>query len=296
VRGIIVAGGTGSRLWPITRAVSKQLIPIHDKPMIYYPLSTLVMAGVREILVVTTPQDRASFQRLLGDGTQWGLRLTYGVQPRPDGVAQVLTIGADFLAGDDAAVILGDNFFHGAGLGRQLQSAGPLDGARIFAYPMADPSPYGVVEFDAAGRVLSIEEKPERPKSHYAVPGLYFYDREAVLIAHRLRPGRRGEVEITALNQEYLRRDRLAVTVLNRGTVWLDAGTFDALANASDYVRVVEERQGFKIGCVEETAWRAGFVDDVRLRALAGDLRCSGYGDYLLQLLDWEKASPELSR
>jgi glucose-1-phosphate thymidylyltransferase len=286
VRGILLAGGTGSRLWPITKAMSKQLMPIFDKPMVYYPLTTLVSAGIREVLVITTPDDQPHFQRLLGDGSQFGLELSYAVQPQPDGIAQAFVIGADFIGDQPVALILGDNIFHGVGLGRQLARHGQPIGGRIFAYPVADPHRYGVVEFDDSGTVLSIEEKPEKPKSTYVVPGLYFYDAEVVRIAAQLEPSARGELEITAVNEEYLRRGRLTVTVLDRGTAWLDTGTFQSMVQASEYVRVIEERQGFKIGCVEEAAWRLGFVSDDRLRELAEPLTKSGYGDYLLRLLD----------
>jgi glucose-1-phosphate thymidylyltransferase len=286
MRGILLAGGTGSRLCPITHAVSKQLMPVFDKPMIYYPLSTLLMAGIRETMVITTPHDRESFQRLLGDGSQWGIRLEYAVQPRPEGIAQAFLIAEDFLAGDDAALILGDNIFHGTGLGRQLGEREFMVGGRIFAYQVAKPEEYGVVEFDAAGNVLSIEEKPRRPKSRYAVPGLYFYDSQVVKIAKALRPSARGELEITAINAEYLKRGELKVSVLDRGTAWLDTGTFSSLMQAGEYVRVIEERQGLKIGCVEEVAWRAGFLTDDQLRQLAEPLLKSGYGQYLLRLLD----------
>ncbi|MFI7518566.1 glucose-1-phosphate thymidylyltransferase RfbA [Micromonospora globbae] len=285
MRGILLAGGTGSRLWPVTRAVSKQLMPVFDKPMIYYPLSTLVMAGVREILVITTPEDQTQFRRLLGDGSQWGLRLEYATQARPEGIAQAFLLGADFIGDESVALILGDNIFYGVGLGRQLAAEGDPVGGRVFAYPVADPTAYGVVEFDADGRVLSIEEKPEKPKSRYAVPGLYFYDNRVVDIARGLKPSDRGELEITAVNEAYLATGELAVTVLDRGTAWLDTGTFTAMMQAAEFVRVIEERQGLKIGCVEEVVWRAGLIDDERLRELARPLVKSGYGDYLLRLL-----------
>ncbi|MEV4846238.1 glucose-1-phosphate thymidylyltransferase RfbA [Micromonospora matsumotoense] len=285
MRGILLAGGTGSRLWPITRAVSKQLMPIFDKPMVYYPLSTLVMSGVREILVITTPEDQSQFQRLLGDGSQWGLRLEYVAQARPEGIAQAFVLGADFIGDDSVALVLGDNIFHGVGLGRQLADNGDLVGGRVFAYPVANPEAYGVVDFDADGRVLSIEEKPARPKSRYAVPGLYFYDNRVVEIAGNLTPSARGELEITAVNEAYRQAGELSVTVLDRGTAWLDTGTFTSMMQAGEFVRVIEERQGMKIGCVEEVCWRAGLLDDAQLRALAEPLTKSGYGDYLLGLL-----------
>ncbi|MEV0271308.1 MAG: glucose-1-phosphate thymidylyltransferase RfbA [Hamadaea sp.] len=285
MRGILLAGGTGSRLWPITRAVSKQLMPVYDKPMIYYPLTTLVMAGVREVLVITTPEDSTQFQRLLGDGGQWGLSIGYATQPKPEGIAQAFVIGADFIGDEPVALILGDNIFHGVGLGRQLAEHGKLEGGRIFAYQVANPSDYGVVEFAPDGRVLSIEEKPVEPKSRYAVPGLYFYDNQVVEIAAGLKPSDRGELEITAVNDAYLRAGQLSVTALDRGTAWLDTGTFSSMMQAAEFVRVIEERQGLKIGCVEEAAWRAGFIDDNRLASLAQPLRKSGYGDYLLRLL-----------
>ncbi|WP_433528609.1 glucose-1-phosphate thymidylyltransferase RfbA [Micromonospora sp. CA-263727] len=285
MRGILLAGGTGSRLWPITRAVSKQLMPVFDKPMIYYPLSTLVMAGVREILVITTPEEQSQFQRLLGDGSQFGLRLEYVTQARPEGIAQAFVLGADFIGDEAVALILGDNIFHGVGLGRQLAAAGDPVGGRIFAYPVANPEAYGVVHFDAAGRVLSIEEKPDKPKSRYAVPGLYFYDNRVVKIADELTPSARGELEITAVNEAYRLSGELSVTVLDRGTAWLDTGTFTSLMQAAEFVRVIEERQGMKIGCVEEVAWRAGLIDDDQLRVLAEPLTKSGYGNYLLDLL-----------
>jgi glucose-1-phosphate thymidylyltransferase len=293
MRGIVLAGGTGSRLWPITRAVSKQLMPVFDKPMIYYPLSTLMMAGIRDILVITTPEDSPQFQRLLGDGTEWGLRISYRVQPRPEGIAQAFVLGAEFIGDESVALVLGDNIFHGVGLGRQLSGHDTETGGRVFAYPVANPEAYGVVEFDGHGRVLSIEEKPSRPRSRYVVPGLYFYDNKVVDIAGSLTPSARGELEITAVNEAYRARGELQVTVLDRGTAWLDTGTFGSLVQASEYVRVIEERQGLKVGCVEEVAWRQGFIDGERLRALAEPLRKSGYGDYLLGLLD-EAGVPRL--
>ncbi|MGK5740690.1 glucose-1-phosphate thymidylyltransferase RfbA [Micromonospora sp. URMC 103] len=285
MRGILLAGGTGSRLWPITRAVSKQLMPVFDKPMVYYPLSTLVMAGVREILVITTPEDQDQFRRLLGDGSQWGLRLEYVSQARPEGIAQAFVLGADFIGDEAVALVLGDNIFHGVGLGRQLVAHGDLIGGRVFAYPVANPEAYGVVDFDADGKVLSIEEKPARPKSRYAVPGLYFYDNRVVDISRKLTPSARGELEITAVNEAYREMGELSVTVLDRGTAWLDTGTFTSMMQAAEFVRVIEERQGLKIGCVEEVAWRAGLIDDEQLRTLAAPLTKSGYGDYLLGLL-----------
>jgi glucose-1-phosphate thymidylyltransferase len=285
MRGVVLAGGTGSRLWPITQAVSKQLMPVYDKPMIYYPLSTLILAGIREVMIITTPEDRRQFEGLLSDGSQFGMRFEYATQPRPEGIAQAFVIGADFIGDGSVALILGDNIFHGVGLGRQLAEPGQPQGGRVFAYQVANPQDYGVVDFDPDGKVLSIEEKPEKPRSRYAVPGLYFYDNRVVDIAARLTPSARGELEITAVNDAYLRRNELTVTVLDRGTAWLDTGTVVSLMQAAEYVRVVEERQGMKIGCVEEVAWRAGFIDDAQLMALAEPLRKSGYGQYLLGLL-----------
>ena len=285
MKGIILAGGSGTRLYPLTRAISKQLLPVYDKPMIYYPLTTLMMAGIQEILIITTPQDQEQFQRLLGDGSQFGLNLQYTVQERPEGLAQAFTLGADFIGEESVALVLGDNIFHGSGLGTRLSQQGELVGGRVFAYPVADPSAYGVVEFDAGGNAVSLEEKPEHPKSRYAVPGLYFYDNRVVEIARNLVPSARGELEITSVNEVYLRDGQLRVTVLDRGTAWLDTGTFASLMQASEYVRVIEERQGYKIGCVEEVAWRMGYIDDARLAALAEPLLKSGYGGYLLELL-----------
>ncbi|KJK56737.1 glucose-1-phosphate thymidylyltransferase RfbA [Saccharothrix sp. ST-888] len=290
MRGILLAGGTGSRLWPLTRAVSKQLLPVFDKPMIYYPLSTLVMAGIREILIVTTPEDQAQFRRLLGDGSQFGLRLEYAVQERPEGIAQAFVLGAEFIGDEPVALILGDNIFHGSGLGTRLADHTELTGGLVFAYQVADPRAYGVVEFDEEGQVISIEEKPAFPKSRYAVPGLYFYDNRVVEIARGLHPSPRGELEITAVNEAYLKAGELHVTRLDRGTAWLDTGTFASLMQASDFVQVIEERQGLKIGCLEETVWHAGLIDDAQLRTLAEPLLKSGYGQYLLDLLDEENS------
>jgi glucose-1-phosphate thymidylyltransferase len=285
MRGIILAGGSGTRLYPITRGISKQIMPVYDKPMIYYPLSTLMMTGIREVLVITTPEDQAQFRHLLGDGSDLGISLEYAVQPRPEGLAQAFVIGADFIGDETVALVLGDNIFYGAGLGRSLASNSAVTGGRVFAYRVADPTAYGVVEFGADGQVLSIEEKPEKPKSRYAVPGLYFYDNDVVEIARHLEPSDRGELEITAVNAEYLRRGTLHVSVLDRGTAWLDTGTFASLMQAAAFVQAVEERQGIKIGCVEEVAFREGFITGDQLRALAEPQRKSGYGDYLLDVL-----------
>jgi glucose-1-phosphate thymidylyltransferase len=286
MRGIILAGGTGSRLFPITQAVSKQLMPVYDKPMVYYPLSTLMMAGVREVLVITTPGDQAAFRALLGDGARLGMRIEYAVQERPEGLAQAFLIGADFVGDQPVALVLGDNIFYGAGLGTALGRLPAPDGGHVFAYHVANPADYGVVEFDRDGRVLSIEEKPAQPKSSYAVPGLYFYESSVVEVARSIRPSARGELEITAVNEHYLHQGRLTVTVLDRGTAWLDTGTFASLRQATEFVSVVEERQGLKVGCIEEVAWRQGWLDDDGLRRAAEPLAKSGYGDYLLGLLE----------
>jgi glucose-1-phosphate thymidylyltransferase len=286
MRGIILAGGAGSRLHPITTSVSKQLLPVYDKPMVYYPLSTLMMAGIREVLVITTPQDQDQFQRLLGDGARLGISISYAAQPKPEGLAQAFIIGEDFLDGDKVCLVLGDNLFYGTGLGTALKGHTMVTGGHIFGYHVSNPRAYGVVEFTRDGRVLSIEEKPAKPRSGYAVPGLYFYDSDVVEIAHGIRPSDRGELEISAVNEEYLRRGTLALTVLERGTAWLDTGTVDSLMAAGEFVQAVEQRQGLKVGCVEEVAWREKFIDDEQLRTLAEPLRPSGYGDYLIGLLD----------
>ncbi len=286
MRGIILAGGSGTRLHPITQGVSKQLVPVYDKPMVYYPLSTLMLAGIRDVLVITTPHDAPAFERLLGDGSQFGISISYTVQAVPNGLAQAFVLGAEFVGEDSAALVLGDNIFYGHGLGTTLARFEEIDGAAVFAYHVANPSDYGVVEFDADCRALSIEEKPARPKSSYAVPGLYFYDNDVVAIARDLRPSARGEYEITDVNRAYLEQGRLRVEVLPRGTAWLDTGTFDSLADATAYVRTVEARQGLKVGCPEEVAWRRGFLSDDELRARAEPLRKSGYGEYLLGLLE----------
>jgi glucose-1-phosphate thymidylyltransferase len=285
MRGIILAGGTGSRLHPITHGISKQLVPVYDKPMIYYPLSTLILAGIRDILIITTPQDADQFQRLLGDGGRFGISLTYKTQPSPDGLAQAFILGEDHIGSDSAALVLGDNIFYGQGMGARLRRYTELTGGVVFGYWVDDPTAYGVVEFDAKGRVVSLEEKPAQPKSNYAVPGLYFYDNDVVEIAKALKPSPRGELEITDVNKVYLEQDRLQVELLPRGTAWLDTGTFDSLAEATDFIRTVEKRQGLSIGSPEEVAWRMGFLNDDELRERAEPLRKSGYGSYLLKVL-----------
>ncbi|MBD8533847.1 glucose-1-phosphate thymidylyltransferase RfbA [Plantibacter sp. CFBP 13570] len=285
MRGIILAGGSGTRLWPITKGISKQLMPIYDKPMIYYPLSTLMMAGIKDVLIITTPEYNDQFRALLGNGDDLGIRIEYAVQPSPDGLAQAFIIGEEFIGDESVALVLGDNIFHGTGLGSALRSNSTIDGALIFAYQVADPTAYGVVEFDDDFTAISIEEKPTKPKSNYAVPGLYFYDNSVVEIAKTIKPSARGELEISTVNERYLEQGRLQVQVLDRGTAWLDTGTFESMMQASEYVRVIEDRQGFKVGCVEEIAWRAGWIDDAQLAVLAAPLVKSGYGRYLQTLL-----------
>lgn len=293
MKGIILAGGTGSRLHPITMGISKQLVPMYDKPMIYYPLSTLLLAGAREILIITTPQDLEQFQRLLGDGSRFGVSVTYTVQASPDGLAQAFTLGADHIGNDPVCLVLGDNIFYGPGLGTQLRRFNEIDGAAVFGYRVADPTAYGVVEFDAAGRAISLEEKPSQPRSPYAIPGLYFYDNNVVEYARSLKPSARGELEITDLNRMYLEQGKLQVQVLDRGTAWLNTGTFDSLADATNFIRTVQARQGMSIGCPEEVARRMGLLSNDDLRERAAGLVKSGYGQYLLDLLEHEGTHTE---
>ncbi|HET7350178.1 MAG TPA: glucose-1-phosphate thymidylyltransferase RfbA [Marmoricola sp.] len=288
MRGLILAGGTGSRLHPVTLGISKQLVPVYDKPMIYYPLSTLMLAGIRDILVITTPHEADGFQRLLGDGSAFGVSISYAEQPSPEGLAQAFTIGADFIGNESCALVLGDNLFYGPGFGRKLARFGTIEGATVFAYWVSEPSAYGVVEFDADGKAISLEEKPSRPRSNFAVPGLYFYDDEVVEIARGLKPSARGEYEITDVNRHYLERGRLSVEVLERGTAWLDTGTFDSLNDANNFIQTIEHRQGLKVGAPEEVAWRQGWLTDDELRERAEPLLKSGYGDYLLGLVQRE--------
>ncbi len=285
MKGIVLAGGSGTRLYPITRAISKQLMPIYDKPMIYYPLSVLMMAGIREILIITTPEDQVGFMRLLGDGAQWGCRFDYVIQEVPNGLAQAFVLGADFIGSDSVALVLGDNIFHGSGLAKLLQENKEPDGGVIYAYQVSDPERYGVVQFDEYHNAISIEEKPAQPKSDYAVPGLYFYDNSVVDIARNIAPSARGEYEITDVNRIYLEKGKLKVGVLGRGTAWLDTGTHDSLMEASQFVQIIEHRQGLKIGCLEEIAYRMGFINKEALIQLAEPLRKSGYGEYLLKLI-----------
>ena len=285
MKGIILAGGTGTRLWPITKGISKQLMPIYDKPMIYYPLSTLMMADINDVLLISTREHQSQFQDLLGDGSSLGMSITYAIQEKPEGLAQAFLIGEEFIGDDSVALVLGDNIFHGAGLGKSLRSNSDIEGGLIFATHVAHPEAYGVVEFDAKMKALSIEEKPSQPKSNFAVPGLYFYDASVVAAAHTITPSPRGELEITAVNDYFLQRGELRVQVLDRGVAWLDTGTFESMMQASEYVRVIEERQGLKIGCIEEIAWRAGWIGDAQLTVLAEPLRKSGYGTYLDRLL-----------
>ncbi|MFO1463183.1 MAG: glucose-1-phosphate thymidylyltransferase RfbA [bacterium] len=287
MKGILLAGGSATRLYPVTRAVSKQLLPVYDKPMIYYPLSALMLAGIREVLLISTPQDLPCFRRLFGDGSALGMRFHYAEQPEPQGIAQAFLVAEDFIAGDPVCLVLGDNIFHGHGMSELLQRASRLErGGLVFGYAVNDPERYGVVEFDPTGKVLSIEEKPTRPKSRYAVPGIYFYDSQVVGIAKGLKPSARGELEITDVNLEYLRRGQLRVELMGRGYAWLDTGTVDSLQQASNFIQVLQERQGLQVSCIEEIAWRQGFIDSAQLRRLATNLAKNGYGRYLLQILE----------
>ena len=289
MRGIILAGGSGTRLHPITQGVSKQLIPVYDKPMIYYPLSMLLMAGIREVLVISTPEDMPGFQRLLGDGSQIGISIQYEIQPSPDGLAQAFLIGEEFIGDDKVCLVLGDNIFYGSGLGTALKSNTLVQGGHIFAYHVSNPEEYGVVEFDKNNKAISIEEKPQNPRSNFAIPGLYFYDNSVVSIAKSIKPSARGELEISSINEHYLNNGTLSVTVLDRGTAWLDTGTVDSLMAAGEFVQVVEKRQGLKVGCIEEIAWRQGFISTDELLSLAKPLAKSGYGKYLIELIEHER-------
>ena len=289
MRGIILAGGSGTRLHPITQGVSKQLIPVYDKPMIYYPLSMLLMAGIREVLVISTPEDMPGFQRLLGDGSQIGISIQYEIQPSPDGLAQAFLIGEEFIGDEKVCLVLGDNIFYGTGLGTALKSNTLVQGGHIFAYHVSNPEEYGVVEFDENNKAISIEEKPQKPRSNFAIPGLYFYDNSVVSIAKSIKPSARGELEISSINEHYLNEGKLSVTVLDRGTAWLDTGTVDSLMAAGEFVQVVEKRQGLKVGCIEEIAWRQGFISTDELLSLAKPLAKSGYGKYLIELIEHER-------